>query len=249
MTEETKDPVVEEANKVVEEAQAAAAEAQSDAAEAVTAAAESVSETVSEAAAAVPAAEAPTGNGKDAKNIMHKSTAKVAGKMKEVAAEVEKNPQAGKVIKAVKDVREDIESGEYSKRVQKVVKDTAAQVEANPLVGLIHRVLLAGVGAVALAQDEMEEFINRLVERGEIAEADGKRILRDVMEQRRKDIEKAQKTASEYAENPRKAVDDAEKRIEAVMVKMNIPTKEEIEALSAKITALTKKVDELKKDA
>jgi poly(hydroxyalkanoate) granule-associated protein len=120
-------------------------------------------------------------------------------------------------------------------------------VEQNQLVRLVHRALLAGVGAVALAQDEMEDLVNRLVERGEIAEADGKRMLKDVLEQRRETVERVQKTASEYIDHPSRVVDDAEKRIEAVMAKMNIPTKEEIEALSAKITALTRKVDELKK--
>jgi len=171
--------------------------------------------------------------------------------VKDAVASVEKHPQAGKVVKAVKDAREDLESGEVQRRVQKAVQDAsaaaAAQVEQNQLVRLVHRALLAGVGAVALAQDEMEDLVNRLVERGEIAEADGKRMLKDVLEQRRETVERVQKTASEYIDHPSRVVDDAEKRIEAVMAKMNIPTKEEIEALSAKITALTRKVDELKK--
>ena len=46
---------------------------------------------------------------------------------------------------------------------------------------------------------------------------------------------------------PKKITSDIEKRIEEVMAKLNIPTKDEIDALGAKITALTKKVDELKK--
>lgn len=135
------------------------------------------------------------------------------------------------------------------RRVEKAVRETAKQVEQHQLVRLVHRALLAGVGAVALAQDEMEDLVNRLVERGEIAEGDGKRMLKDVVEQRRKTVEQVQKTASEYIEHPGRAVDDVEKRIETVMAKMNIPTKDEIEALSAKITALTRKIDEIKKDS
>jgi poly(hydroxyalkanoate) granule-associated protein len=38
-----------------------------------------------------------------------------------------------------------------------------------------------------------------------------------------------------------------DKRIEEILDRLNVPTKSDIEALSAKITALTKKVDELKK--
>ena len=49
------------------------------------------------------------------------------------------------------------------------------------------------------------------------------------------------------SEGSRRLADDLEQRIEGVLTRMNIPSKEEIEALSAKITSLTKKVDELKK--
>jgi poly(hydroxyalkanoate) granule-associated protein len=45
----------------------------------------------------------------------------------------------------------------------------------------------------------------------------------------------------------KKAEVEMDKRVEDVLARMNIPTKAEIEALSAKITTLTKKVDELKK--
>ena len=88
----------------------------------------------------------------------------------------------------------------------------------------------------------MEDFVNRLVERGEIAEADGKKMLKDVMEKRKKIL-------SAQVEAPKKFTSDLEKRVEDVLGKMNIPSKDEIEALGAKITALTKKVDELKKSA
>ncbi len=172
----------------------------------------------------------------------------VTGAVKDFVDEVERHPQAGKVVKAVKEVRGDIESGEVQRRVQKVVQETASQVERVPLVQLIHKALLAGVGAVALAQDEVEDLVNRLVERGEIAESDGKRMLKDVVEQRRESVEQVQRKASEYLDHPSRAVDDVEKRIQTVMTKMNIPTKDEIEALSAKISALTRKVEELKKE-
>ncbi len=127
--------------------------------------------------------------------------------------------------------------------MRKAVKDTATSIEKSPLLAAAHRVLLAGVGAVALAQEEIEDFVNRLVERGEVAEADGKKMLKDVLEKRKSVLEKT----AEAIENPKKVVDDVEKRVEEAIAKLNIPTKDEIEALGAKITALTKKVDELKK--
>jgi poly(hydroxyalkanoate) granule-associated protein len=122
------------------------------------------------------------------------------------------------------------------------VKDTAESVHKSPFVEVAHKVLLAGVGAAALAQDEIEDFVNRLVERGEIAEADGKKMLKDITKKRKKVVDAS-------AETTKKVSSDLEKRIEEAMSKMNIPTKDEIEALGAKITALTKKVDELKKSS
>jgi poly(hydroxyalkanoate) granule-associated protein len=101
----------------------------------------------------------------------------------------------------------------------------------NPLVDAVHKVLLASIGAVALAQEEIEDFINKLVERGEIAEKDGKAMISDLMDKRKKQTEKAEK--------------EADSRIEDLLRRMNVPTKRDIQDLSAKITELTEKVDEL----
>lgn len=105
--------------------------------------------------------------------------------------------------------------------------------EHNPFLDAARKVLLAGIGAVALAQDEIEDFVDRLVERGEIAEKDGRKLLREVMDRRKKETEKAG--------------DEVSKRVEEILDRMNVPTKADIEALGEKIAALTKKVDELKK--
>ena len=40
---------------------------------------------------------------------------------------------------------------------------------SNPLLDSLRRVLMAGIGMVALAQEEIEDFVNRLIDRGEIA--------------------------------------------------------------------------------
>ena len=49
------------------------------------------------------------------------------------------------------------------------MEDVIPPEEANPLLDSARKVLMAAIGAVALAQDEIEAFINRLIERGEIA--------------------------------------------------------------------------------
>ena len=105
--------------------------------------------------------------------------------------------------------------------------------ERSPLFEAARKVLLASIGAVALAQEEIEEFVERLVERGEIAEKDGRKLLREVMDKRKKSAQKAE--------------DEVSKRVESVMDRMSVPSKADIDALSEKITVLTKKVEELKK--
>ncbi len=103
--------------------------------------------------------------------------------------------------------------------------------ERNRLFEATRKVMLAAVGAVGLAQDEIEDFVNRLVKRGEIAEKDARKLVKEVTEKRRKGAEKR-----------------VEKQIDRVYDRMNIPSKADIEALNDKINILTAKVEELKKE-
>jgi poly(hydroxyalkanoate) granule-associated protein len=101
------------------------------------------------------------------------------------------------------------------------------------LADLLRKALLASIGAAAIAQEEIEALINRLVERGEIAEQEGKKLAQEMMEKRKV---KTDKVESEISKN-----------LEGVLERMNIPTKADVDSLSQKITGLSKKIDELKK--
>ena len=107
----------------------------------------------------------------------------------------------------------------------------------NPMLEMARNVLLAGIGAVALTQEEVEKFVQKLIERGEIAEKDGRKLITDVREKRRRKSEEVAVEAEESYEG----------RMEEILARMNIPSKSDIDALSRKITTLTKKVDELSK--
>ena len=113
-----------------------------------------------------------------------------------------------------------------------VVVETNETEEHNLFVGAVRKVLLASIGAVALAQEEIEDFINRLIERGEIAEKDGKKLVREIMDKRRKDAEHVE--------------DKINSRVESVMDRMSVPSKADIDTLSEKINVLSKKIDALK---
>ncbi len=104
----------------------------------------------------------------------------------------------------------------------------AAVEEPNKVQEALHRVMLAAVGAVGLVQDELEHFVNKAVERGEIAEKDARKTVHDVGEKRKG------------------AGKEVDKRFEDMLVKMNIPTKNDLNALNDKIADLAQKVDSLK---
>ncbi len=115
----------------------------------------------------------------------------------------------------------------------KAVEQATDGADRNPLLDYVRKVLLASIGAVALAQDEMEDFVNKLVERGQIAEQDARKLIKDVTERRTRTTAKAEETL--------------DRRVEDLLSHMNVPTKTDLDMLSAKISALTKKVEELKK--
>ena len=113
------------------------------------------------------------------------------------------------------------------------VSEEEVVVEEASILESLRRVLLASVGVVALTIEEMGELVDKLVERGEIAEQEGKNLVNEIKEKRKKKTGEAEDVAST--------------RMREMMDKMDIPTKSDIDALSAKIATLSKKVDELKK--
>jgi len=93
---------------------------------------------------------------------------------------------------------------------------------------LSRKILLASIGAAVLAQEEVESFVNRLVQRGELAEIDARRLIKEVIERREKIAR--EKTSEVKSARPAPI------------------TKADIEALSAKIAELNRKIEELKKE-
>ena len=98
---------------------------------------------------------------------------------------------------------------------------------------MLRKVLMATIGAAAIAQEEIEALVNKLIERGELAEKDGKSLIHEMMEKRKSRTEKIE--------------DEVSKNVADVLKKMNIPSKADVEVLNQKITGLSKKIDELKK--
>jgi poly(hydroxyalkanoate) granule-associated protein len=117
-------------------------------------------------------------------------------------------------------------------KTEEVVEEPKDKNEAS-LTEMLRRVMLATIGAVAIAQEELEALVNRLVERGEIAEQDGKKLITEMKEKRKSKTSKVE--------------DEVSKNLEGVLKRMNIPSKADVDALSQKISTLSKKIDDLKK--
>ncbi len=109
--------------------------------------------------------------------------------------------------------------------------------ESIPMNELLRRLMLAGIGAVALSRDEAENFINRLVERGELAQKDGEKIMQEVMERFRQKPQPQTANLGEQIENS----------LEQFLNRLNIPSKRDIDELSTKIAQLAARVEELRR--
>ena len=115
------------------------------------------------------------------------------------------------------------------------VSDNESREGGNLMLVSLQRVLLAGVGVVILAQEEIEEFVRRLVDRGDIAEDEGRMLVEDVIDQRNRRLH-----------DIREGVEGTVGRsTEEIYKRLNIPTRSDLVSLSEQIDILSKKVDEL----
>ena len=118
-----------------------------------------------------------------------------------------------------------------------IIEETVNE-DPNALLEAARRVLMAGVGVVVLAQEEVEEFVNKLIERGEIAEKDGRKLINEVVENRKNQAQKTKQATQE----------EFDKRLESILDRLNMPTRGDIDTLNTKVTELTSKVEALKKN-
>ena len=114
--------------------------------------------------------------------------------------------------------------------------------EHGQLYKITRKVVLAAFGAVGMATDELEGFVDKLVERGEIAEKDGRKLVDEIREKGQEQIKESRARVQKMVGMQPKETED----VEEVLNRMDIPTKTDIKELSAKIAALTRKVEELK---
>ncbi len=119
---------------------------------------------------------------------------------------------------------------------QKIEVEEEIIEESKAFLSILRQVVLAGIGAVNLAQNEVEGFVSKLIDKGDIAEKDGRSLINEFMQKRKKRAE----------ESGKRVEAEIEKRMESLLSRMNIPSKKAIETLTQKVAELSEKVDALK---
>jgi len=103
----------------------------------------------------------------------------------------------------------------------------------------VHRIWLAGLGALAAAEEEGGKIFSRLVERGRDVESKGK-VEVDKM---KVDAERFKAKAESAFESWGDKLDE---KVTATLRRLGVPTREEIRNLTQKVEELNAKIEQLK---
>lgn len=102
-----------------------------------------------------------------------------------------------------------------------------------------HKIWLAGLGALAAAEEEGTKLFNSLVEKGEDYESRGKEELARVKDK----VEGAFGKAETSWEKLGDAFDE---KVAGAVQRLGVPNRDEITTLTKRVEELTRKVDQLK---
>ena len=102
-----------------------------------------------------------------------------------------------------------------------------------------HQIWLAGLGAVAMAQEGSGKLFKNLVEKGEGMEKAG----RDKVDQAKGAVSGVKTVAESYWETFERTVDD---KVTTVIHRIGVPTKDEIDTLTDRVEALTDAIEKLR---
>jgi poly(hydroxyalkanoate) granule-associated protein len=125
------------------------------------------------------------------------------------------------------------------------LEDPEAEPETSvQVLEVVRKLMLAGFGALALSRDEAETFLNRLVERGELAQKDAQKLIEENVDRFRKSNPQP---GDELQSNIANLGASVENSLEQFLNRLNIPSKRDIDDLSAKIAQLAARVEELRR--
>lgn len=112
-------------------------------------------------------------------------------------------------------------------------KPAAREEEMADLHRLTRRVLLAGFGAAGLAYDEAKAFVDRLVERGELAQDQARDLMKEV--------------SARHEGRMQGVHGHMRERMERALETLDVPRRADLEALQKRLDRLTERVEALLK--
>jgi poly(hydroxyalkanoate) granule-associated protein len=98
-----------------------------------------------------------------------------------------------------------------------------------------HQIWLAGLGALSLVEDEGGKFFKSLVKRGKVFESETKDRVEEL--KAKLDVKKAATDAMD------RIGDGVDENLTAVLHRLGLPTKKEIDGLSKRVDRLTKTLE------
>jgi poly(hydroxyalkanoate) granule-associated protein len=119
----------------------------------------------------------------------------------------------------------------YDKKLQDDLKESA------------HRIWLAGLGALAAAEQEGTKMFNRLVDRGRDAESRGRVDFKEQVDQAKVKVDQAKAKVEDTVESWSAKLDEA---VTSALHRLGVPTREEIRTLTQRVEELNAKVETLK---
>ena len=117
------------------------------------------------------------------------------------------------------------------KNVQDEIKDS------------VHRIWLAGLGALAAAEEEGSKLFSKLVDRGRDVEAKGKVEVDKVNERVRIEVDKAKAKAESAFEGWSEKFDE---KLTGTLHRLGVPTRDEIRTLTQRVEELNAKIEQLR---
>lgn len=89
----------------------------------------------------------------------------------------------------------------------------------------IKKALLVGVGSTAIALEKAVEQVDKLVSRGKLTVAEGKKLTEELIQRKNKEVSLEEKET-----------------LEAILLEMNVAQRKDIEDLEAKVEELERKM-------
>jgi len=117
-------------------------------------------------------------------------------------------------------------------------KKKAKKVQTD-IVENAHQIWLAGLGAVATAQEEGGKLFKSLVEKG----LDFEKLGKDRVDQAKGAVSGVKVVAESYWETFERTLDD---KVTAVIHRIGVPTKDEIDTLTERVENLTASIEKLR---